>query len=247
MIETLLAFAWDLSKLLWNAVPRSLDKWRFRRFFGKQSISGEQVFAVVDPYSHPVPRAMGTGNRYVKRFLGTKPDQPLVGEDDVLGVNVVRVVAYVSAIFSRYRDKSKPISVVTDAEVMGKWDGTFICFGSSDSNIRTLEIESLPQQSFYTLGFTPNGFRDFRIGGRSYSISGSNDYGVLMRIRNPYHREHFLFVCAGLGEWGTSGSAYYLFDHWKDLYKGHGQEDFCRIIEVSIGSDESARDVFGIP
>jgi hypothetical protein len=222
----------------------SLDKWRFRRFFGQHALSGENIFAVVDPYTHPLPRG---GNRYIKRFLNRRPDQPLVGEDNILGVNVVRVVTYVSAVFSQYRKVTNPIAVVTDEQIDNRWDGTFMCFGSSDSNIKTFDIERLPEQSFYTFDFGPNGVRRFNIGGRSFSIIGSRDHGILIRIRNPRHPEHYLFVCAGIGEWGTSGSAYYLFDKWKQLYKKHKQRDFCEIIEVDLDSDESARSIFSIP
>jgi hypothetical protein len=70
---------------------------------------------------------------------------------------------------------------------------------------------------------------------------------MLLRIKNPRYPEHFLFICAGIGEWGTSGAAYYLFHHWKELYKKHEQQDFCKVIEVDIGSDDSAREIFSLP
>ncbi len=244
LTEIFTSVGFDILKQVVSAVPKSLDRWRFRRFFGQHVLSEQNIFAVVDPYTHPLPRGK---NRYIKKFLNRKPDQPLIGEDNVLGVNVVRVVTYVSATFSKYRKGTNPITVVTDEHIENRWDGTFICFGSSDSNIKTYDIERLPEQSFYTFDFGPNGFRRFNIGSRSFSSTRSQDYGVLLRIRNPRHPEHYLLVCAGLGEWGTSGSAYFLFDHWKELYKKHKQRDFCKIIEVDVGSDESAREVFSIP
>lgn len=234
----IISVAYDILKQLIAVLPNSLAKWRFRRFFGHHALTGENIFAVVDPYTHPLPRA---GNRYIKRFLNRRSDQPLIGEDNVLGVNVVRVVTYVSATFSEYRRSTRPISVVTDESIADRWNGTFICFGSSDSNIKTYDIECLPEQSFYSFDFGPDGFRRFNLRGRSFSITQRTDYGILLRIRNPRHPEHYLFICAGLGEWGTSGSAYYLFDRWKELYKKHKQRDFCEIIEVNSGSDESAR------
>ena len=55
-----------------------------------------------------------------------------------------------------------------------------------------------------------------------------------------------LFVCAGFSEWGTTGAAYYLLTRWKQIYKKFKRDEFCLIIEVDIGSDESAREVFSI-
>jgi hypothetical protein len=242
---------YDLLKILldiWNliryGIPNYIERWRFEKFFGSHAISGENVFAVVDPYSHPLPR---TGNRYIKHFMNRKPDSPLIGEDNVLGVNVIRVINYVFATFSKYRKVTNPINIITDEEAGKKWNGTFICFGSSDSNIKTYDIENLSQQSFYKFDFMPNGFRGFIIDNNTFLNKAKKDYGVLLKLKNPYNQEHFLFVCAGLGEWGTSGSAYYLFEKWKQLYKRHKGRDFCKIIEVDIGSDESGREVFSSP
>ena len=128
-----------------------------------------------------------------------------------------------------------PVAVVTDEEVFDKWDGTFIFFGSSDSNIKTFELECL--QSFYKFEFGAAGHRVFNVGGKIYSAN----HAILLRVRNPYHREHFAFVCAGLGEWGASGAAYYLFHRWRELYKKFKDRDFCLVIEVAHRSDESAR------
>jgi hypothetical protein len=130
--------------------------------------------------------------------------------------------------------------------VAAKWDGTFICFGSADSNLKTYDIELLLWAATLQVRLRPNGFRRYIIGGKVFTGAPNCDHGILLRIKNPYHPDHFLFVCAGLGEWGTSGTAYYLFTHWKKLYKKHKQQDFCKIIEVNIGSDESAREIFSI-
>lgn len=234
---------WEFGRAIVRFVPRGMDRWRFGRFFGPSAVAGNAIFAVVDPYSHPTPR---TGNRYIKRFLGRKPDSPLIGEDDVLGVNVVRLVSYTTALFSTHRVNGRGIPIVTDQEVENRWDSTFICFGSSDSNVKTFDIESLPRQSFYLWGFDANGWRCIKAGSRTFSITGRTDYGIILRMRNPHHPEHWIFVCAGLGEWGTTGSAYYLFDRWKNLYKLHGDSEFFKVVAVDIGSDESAREVYSV-
>ena len=234
---------WEVVKGLFGSVPRGIDRWRFGRFFGPSATAGSSIVAVVDPYTHPLPR---TGNRYIKHFLGRRPDQPLIGEDDVLGVNVVRLVSYVSSLFSTYRKDGRGIPVVTDDAVASRWDGTFICFGSSDSNIKTHDVESFAQQSFYRWEFGPSGRRRIAVGSRSFSNTARLDYGILLRMRNPHHPEHWLFICAGLGEWGTTGSAYYLCDRWKSLYKAHGNAEFLKVIEVDRGSDESARAAYSV-
>ncbi len=88
--------------------------------------------------------------------------------------------------------------------------------------------------------------RRFIIENETFSGNRSHDHGILLRIKNPYHQQHYLFICAGLGEWGTSGSAYYLFHHWKKLYKKHKQRNFCKIIAVALDSDESAHEIYSV-
>ena len=71
------------------------------------------------------------------------------------------------------------------------------------------------------------------------------DRAVLARFVNPHHSEHYLFICAGTGEWGTSGATYFLFDQWKKLNKRFKKrKNFCLIIEVDVESDESAKEIF---
>ena len=120
-------------------------------------------------------------------------------------------------------------------------------FGSSDSNIKTYDIERLKEQSFYKFDFMENGFRGWIIGNKKYSIQNDRDYGIILKLKNPFCKEHFLFVCAGIGEYGTSGSSYYLYNRWKQIYKEYKEKEFCKIIEVKVGSDESAREVLSIP
>jgi hypothetical protein len=61
-----------------------------------------------------------------------------------------------------------------------------------------------------------------------------------MKLGNPYFPGNALFMCAGLGEWGTSGAAWFLARHWRDLSCRFGSNPFFLVLRVSIGSDHSA-------
>ncbi len=246
--DILLTVAPDAVKGVVKAIPNAINKARFKNFFGRESVEGENVFVVLDPYEHPVARAqLQRGQaRFVKRFHGRRADIPIIGEDKLLGSCSVRVTKYASEGLSRFRPKNNSAKVVLDEDAMNSWDGTFFCFGSSDSNIKTFDIEALPQNNLYTFGFDQTtGYRCFVVNGQQFSIGNRRDNAILARLVNPHHTEHQLFVCAGLGEWGTSGATYFLFDRWKDLNKRFKRgKNFCSIIEVDVGSDESAREIF---
>jgi len=46
-----------------------------------------------------------------------------------------------------------------------------------------------------------------------------------------------------LGEWGTSGAAWYLSYKWKEIYKYAKQNTFSIIVRVNPRQDESAEPV----
>src|SRR6266496_5140649 len=235
-MELLGHFVWDVIKGLALSVPRAIHNYKFSKFFGQQAIKSDRVFIVLDPYEHPLPRP---NQRYVKNFYGRRPNQTLAGEDKVLGSCSVRITKYASSEFALFRNKTNPVKIVLDEEVTDSWEGTFVCFGSSDSNIKTFDIERLVQNNLYSFPFDNNRNRCFEIDGQRYSIQGNMDAAVLMGLQNPWHRDHKLFVCAGLGEWGTSGAAYYLFKNWRQLHNKFGaQKNFVLMLRVNINSDE---------
>ena len=239
-------FLWDSIKGIGLAIPRAISNYKFKLFFGEKAISSDKVYIVLDPYEHPVKRAnLSPGNmRFIKDFHGRKPTMPLMGEDKLLGSCSIRTIKYSVSEFALFRQKTNPVKVVIDETVMNNWEGTFVCFGSSDSNIKTFDIETLNENNLYSFEFGTNGLRCFNILGDKYSIDQSRDVGILMRLKNPYHKEHQLFVCAGIGEWGTSGAAYYLFKNWRRLHKRFGSNsNFALIISVVFNSDETAREI----
>ena len=239
--DIFLTFFPDIAKSIWHAIPNSITKFKLKRFFGPSVLGAGNFWLVVDPYYHPLPR---TGNRYTKKFFGRRADQPLIGEDRVLGSNILRLLGYIAAALGQYRDNDTPITFVADEDVENRWDGTMICFGSSDSNLKTLDVEGLPQNGFYKLKFNTTGMRCFEVAGREYNIAPNEDKAIILRIRNPRSPEHWLFVCAGLGEWGTSGSTHYLFTHWKQLHKRFKGRNFIVVGAVRGRSDENVEELY---
>lgn len=232
---------WEGARLIARAVPRGISAYRFGKFFGGASLRATGIVVVLDPYEHPAPR--GTAARYVKRMDGRGPDLHVIGEDVVLGKNTIRVVSHFTHFFTTNSVGGKTVPFVLDREASSEWDRTFFCTGSPDTNIKTFDIFALPEQRFVRAKYGAAGLRVWEMQGVEYGFESGRDRAVLLKMRNPHFPKHSLVVCAGLGEWGSTGAAWFLTRKWAELAKRFGTNDFCMIIEVNPGNDESAREV----
>ena len=229
---------WEIGRQIVTAVPRGLARVHFKRFFGPSALSLQSISAVLDPYEHPQPRVSA---RFVKRMLGRGPDLHIFGEDMVLGINSMRLVAYASSAFAPFAPRGRSLEFQVDTAAVSSWDRTYLCFGGPDSNLKTYDIAHLPEQSFFRYEFPPGArFKAWHVGGQWFE-AGAADHGIVLRMRNPFFPTHLLFVCAGLGEWGSTGAAWYLFSQWEKLYKEYGDKELCLVVSVTPGSDQSAR------
>jgi hypothetical protein len=77
------------------------------------------------------------------------------------------------------------------------------------------------------------------------------DYGFIIRLTPSQFPNRIWIACIGLGEWGTSGSTWFLANKWKEilnenkpwfnpLYLGNGA-DFACLIKVKQNYDNSAK------
>jgi hypothetical protein len=132
------------------------------------------------------------------------------------------------------------VRVISDGEAAAFWEGTFINLGSSATNIKTNDIKKLPENPWLLEDI--NGKLEFK-NGQTVEIDNNGDKGIILKIRNPYFKDYSLFVCAGLGEWGTSGAAWYLAKNWWWISVRFKKEPFLIVINVTLKSDESAREI----
>jgi hypothetical protein len=241
----LLKIVYDIIKGLIFLIPDVISSYSFKRFFGQNAFKKNKVYLVVDPYEHPTPRSKMTAptNRFIKDFKGRKQNSQLIGEDKLLGTNVTRVIKYASSTFGKYIKKTNSLNIVLDEDVINNWEGTFICSGSSDSNIKTFDFENLQENNLYKFEFDKSsGSRCFKITGQTFKLEpNGKDIAIISRLRNPHSKGDYIYVCAGLGEWGTSGAIYYLFKYWNKLHKKYKKDNFCLVVQVDVKSDETAR------
>lgn len=238
VLSNIIAFVLGVSS------KRILEYYRFRdfkKFFGSDFLKNPSITVDVYNYNNNIIRAADKNKRYIKYYPTSAPI-PIIGVDKVMSVETTKITQLLTSEF--YRETKKVIPIMTDEEVFDKWDGTFICLGSSDSNIKTKGILEKLENNFVDFDFD-KGERVIKrkSDGTIFKITQKppRDKSIIVKISNKEFNNQKMFVCAGLGEWGTSGAVWYLSKYWKTLYKEHGESDFGIILETEPKSLESTR------
>ncbi|MCB2200261.1 hypothetical protein KQI63_12705 [bacterium] len=162
------------------------------------------------------------------------------GSRDLIGDCTARSIQYLSSWLSGTL-KSDPTLLMDNSE-KATWDNNLILIGSKSSNVKTEIYEGEMYKKYLYFGQNESGtFIQWNSDNKKYYISDNKDKGVIIKTRNPFYKDKFVILCAGLGCYGTSGAAYYLYKHWKHLYSKYKGDEFAVVLETHIGADETAK------
>jgi hypothetical protein len=240
-----------LLALHWRFVTSylSMERAFFRRLFGIKAFENKAVTITLDTYRDirllPQDIQQGLGVQYQKqqrnRFFKIFPDGHATAFPgafgDILGYCSARGAAYLIDKLGTVPGVS--VNAVSDEVVTSQWEGTSINLGSSASNIKTNDIKLHSENTWLADDLGVFRFKD----GNTVAIEDRADKGIILKLRNPYFKGYAVLICAGLGEWGTSGAAWFLSQHWKLLSCRFGNNPFLIVVSVTPGSDESAHEI----
>jgi len=254
MCEIVICFIMSLSVgilifllgLFWPVIPKSYRQFILRRFWGRGVLGKDFVVCYGAFLDSRVTEGKGDELRYVKRYHDGRIFKFRGPWGNVVADAEIRSASYIINTLSKYRKKAVP--VIDDTTAFENLNRTFVSLGSSSSNQTTQLILREPNNEFLDFGQEENTFfiLDKKSGKRfvGFQEPVRKDYGMVLRIPNLRFPGDLFFVCAGLGEWGTSGAAWYLTAKWLDLKAEFGNAAFGLVVEVELGSDQSARRVF---
>ncbi len=128
-----------------------------------------------------------------------------------MGDSEIRSSTYLVRELSRYW---KRLSVEADNARLAELDRTIVALGSDSSNEMTRLILREPNNRFLEFAQEKNllFIHDKRTDEKfvGFQPPTSKDYGMILKIANTRFPGKFFFVCAGLGDWGTSGASWFL-------------------------------------
>lgn len=229
----------------YTRVPKTLELLRARRFWG-EGVSSDGIAlcfgSLID--SRLLDHAEPSLFRYVKQFRDGRRLQIAGPSEKIIGLCEVRAGSYLINALSKFR--RKPLVIEDDQTCLKTLNRSIVSIGSSASDEITEIVERDPRNRFLVIE-PANGSMSIRckLTDTVVTLEASEvrkDYGIILKLLNQRFPEQNFFVCAGLGEWGTSGAAWYLATHWRSLDALGGE--FGCVVEVEIGSDQSARVIY---
>jgi len=235
---------------LYVNLKRYFRRWRLKRIFGNDADSSDKYYIVYaklflreikdkntgNPITHPYIKPPAKGK---KQFLEFSMEYPVSSCE-------VRASQYLSSFFSSHF-KNK-LNLISDLEIVNNYNISFISLGSL-SNYKTTDV--FDNEANDLVKIDNNDFVSVKNGKKLLKLDAKYDYGLILKIRPSECPNRVWIVCAGLGETGTSSTAWYLSNNWQEiLIKSKSwlnpfgllkTNNFAAIIRSLPGKDESAK------
>jgi hypothetical protein len=154
----------------------------------------------------------------------------------------MRAASYLSEAFGQFSGISA--SLTADDELRDKLDVSYCSLGAFN-NWKSLDVLNDSNNVF--LSFNPpgkSGIVPRRDSVGAFIADHEYDYGAIVKICPASFPHRVWLTVAGIGEWGTSGAAWYLATHWPKIARRVGQRPFALIVRVRKERDESAEVVY---
>jgi hypothetical protein len=179
----------------------------------------------------------------LRRFPYVKPGEENSGDafsiERPINSCEVRAAKYLAVTIGK-ETKTSPV-LSSDMDLQDRLDISFVAFGGPFSNYKTRDV--INNSANNLLSFDNAEFTSSRTGKVVLRIQHKYDYGLILKIHPTQFPDRTWFICGGLGEWGTSGAAWYLAKRWRDIQMFAGDSTFGIIVRVKPKQDESAEAV----
>lgn len=221
----------DTASSVWSRTARLFAGRRFKQVFGPGV--HERAYSLV--YAE---LALSDQSN---RFPYVKPEGPAGACFSInrpVSGSELRCVNYLAGAIGGYG--GNPPAVRSDLETRQQVDLDFISFGGPHSNLKTADCQSNAGNRLARFDQTQNIFVSQSTGQSLVVFERGFDYGLILKLHPVQFPKRVWIVCAGIGEWGTSGAAWFLANKWREIRKRAKNRPFAAIVRVRPEQDQSA-------
>src|SRR5229473_3197819 len=218
---------------VWHIAVKALSKYRFKQIFGFKA-SDEGITLVYEELASLVQ-----GDKFIYCKPGDEASGRRLSISRPIPIASVRAVSYLSNAIGKFIRRSP--AVRSDTEVRSLLDFDFICFGGPFSNAMTQTCLENAGNRLVTFDQTINQFKRKNDTQALVNFVSGFDYGLILKLHPVQFPERVWILCAGIGERGTSGAAWFLANKWKEIWKRTSDNPFAAILKVE-GDVHSGRD-----
>jgi len=225
---------------VWIRVRKSFKGKKFRHIFGfnfKDPFYLTYGIFELGPY-----KILDINGKEVKfPFLKREIPEKIGNLTSLVSDSHNRSLNYIVESFGRY-SRMKP-SLIADTKLTDKHDISYCSIGGRN-NLKTKEIEQSRENKFFKFNLKENAIVGIKDSNLKFVNDGHYDYGFIIKIIPESLPNRSWIAIAGLGEWGTSGAAWFLARNWRIIEKKFGKNPFGLVIKVKGQSDELAQLVY---
>jgi hypothetical protein len=221
-----------IATILWVELRSRTRRWKFKQIFGRAIY--EVGFALVyeemvlgdttEPFPYRRPGGDSTSG-----FSITRP----------IPIASVRSISYLSSAVGVLGGRAPVLR--SDIETQSLLDFDFVCFGGPRSNLMTASVEENEGNRSAKFDHPQRHILSLQDNSILAQTEAHCDYGLILKIHPAQFPKRVWISCAGFGEWGTSGAAWFLAHKWEEIRRIAHAEPFAAIIRVSPGKDQSAQ------
>ena len=227
--------------LYWSGSARLLRR-KFRHIFGQTRKSYFLCYGALVLRRELKQLAATNSKDWVNYPLAKRSNPTLAfSAESAASACEIRAASYLSSAIGR--DGRLLSEFASDDELASRLDIDVISFGAL-SNQKTIDLFSNDANDLAEYDHSKGFFVRKKDTTLLCPPQPNYDYGMIIKIHPQQFQKRTWIACAGIGEWGTSGSAWFLANRWKKIEAKVGKKNFACVIRVESQKDESATLVF---
>ena len=217
-------------------------RYKFKAVFGKDLASSDAFHIVYTHLKLPVKLFNEHGKQITHPYV--KPEEPITE----FGFSIERPVSSCEVRAAKYLATSIGLNIgnapilSSDYEIKGRLNISFISIGGF-SNYKSIDAMENGGNKLIRLSKEPRFISSSSEKPIRFDVEEGFDYGLILKIHPKQFPKRIWIVCVGLGEWGSSGAAWYLANKWKEIYGFVKSKPFACIVKVKSGQDESSEPI----